>query len=120
MNEASYACLGGGGEHRARSLDVAGDESVAVGGVDDAGDVNDHVRAGDEAVERSGVLQRSGDPFDAVARNLRSPGERADGMAGGDRGLDQRRADEPGPAGDRERRHSKARWLRWTTADRGA
>ncbi len=66
-----------------------------------------------------GILQRARDPRDAGAGRLRTAGQRANLMPGGQRTVDYMAADESGAAGDRED-HSSAMWLRWTSAARGA
>lgn len=67
------------------------------------------------------VVQASGDPGDAVARRLITPGERADAVAAGEGVIDGRLADEAGGTGKGEGQgQSSTIWLRWTKAARGA
>ena len=73
-----------------------------VGRADHAGDVDDRVGIGDQPFERVAVVEAAGDPQDAVALRLLAAGQGLDLVAGGERGVDQVRADEAGAAGDRE------------------
>ena len=73
-----------------------------VGRVDDAGDVDRRRRRRRPAAASAARSSRSpGDPLDAVAQRLLAAGQRLDLVTGGERDVEQVRADEAGAAGDR-------------------
>ena len=76
--------------------------AAALVRADGAGDVDDRVGVVDQPLERVAVCEVASDPVDAVAVGLLAPGQRLDLMAGGERDVDQMRADEAGAAGDRQ------------------
>src|SRR4029079_14543709 len=89
-------------EHRQGAGDIAFFEGSRVGGADRAGDVDDGIRAVDQAVKRVAVAEVAAHPYKGLARLLVAPGQRGDMMAGSESNVEQMRADEAGATGDRQ------------------
>ena len=77
------------------------------------------VRPRDEIEQRVGMVETAVEPGHAIAGLLEATSERANAVASGQELVECCPANEPGRAGQRDD-HSSARWLRWTSAARGA
>ena len=84
-----------------RADDIAGVKACTVEGVDDSGDMDNCVGAFGKPFKSRGFLQRSRDPFHAVAWRLLASGDGANLMPRFKSAIEQPRTDEAGRAGYR-------------------
>ena len=102
MDEAADAARGRGGEHRQRAGDIALLEAAASGALITPATWMTASAPLDQPSSASRSSRSPATQVDAVARRLLAAGQRADLVPGGERGVDQMRADEAGAAGDRQ------------------
>src|SRR6476620_6310431 len=102
MDEAANAASRRRGEHRQGPGDIAELEGRGICGGDDPGDVDYGVGAIDQAFERGAVVEVPVDPFKPVARRLVAASQRFHMVTGGERRIEEMRADEARAAGNRK------------------
>ena len=106
MDEPPDACGLRSGDHRPRAVDITDDEAGLCRRADDTRDMHDRVGPLDQCGKAVGPIECPLDPGYVVPRALRPAGEGAHAMAGGQRPLDQRPADEAGRPGNGEGGHA--------------